>query len=95
MNIVPSFPEHGRHDPKRRSKAIVNDQLALSEQAGHAPDELKVDPEASEPGFRIGINDVARFEIQVKGGQYTLERGLWRLHTGDSEDAVPCPLKQT
>ena len=95
MRIHPDFPPHRRQDPRRRCEAIIYDQLSQSELPGHGLYELNPGPETVEVDFALWIEGQARFGIQVKGGQYTVENTVWRLRTPAGADHVPCPLTQT
>ena len=95
MKINPEFPKHRRNDPKRRSEAIVYDQLAQSNHPGQTIYELKVAPEIPEEDFFAWFQDRGRFGIQVKGGMYSVEGTAWNLRTIHGVEKVDCPVTQT
>ena len=95
MNINPEFPTHRRQDPKRRSEAIVYDQLAQTNHPGQTLYELKVAPEVPEADFFAWFQDRGRFSIQVKGGMYSVEGTGWTLQTVNGPEHVDCPVTQT
>ena len=95
MKIQPAFPPHRRRDPRRSAEAGVYDQLAGSGLPGHALYEVKPVPEAPELDFALWLEGKGRFGIQVKGGQYSVERTVWTLRTSQGMEHVPCPLTQT
>ena len=94
MEIRPEFPKHRRLDPKRKSEAIVYDQLARSPHPGQSLYELKVAPEAPEVDFFSWFQDRGRLGTQVKGGMYSVEEGVWTLRTVNGAEHVACPLTQ-
>ena len=95
MKINPDFPTHRRNDPKRRSEAIVYDQLAQSNHPGQTIYELKLAPEIPEVDFFTWFQDRGRFAIQVKGGLYSVNGTNWRLETIHGIEKVDCPVTQT
>ena len=95
MKINPEFPKHRRKDPKRRSEAIVYDQLAQSNHPGQTLYELKIAPEIPEEDFFTWFQDRGRFGIQVKGGMYSVEGTAWNLRTIHGVEKVDCPVTQT
>ena len=95
MKINPEFPTHRRNDPKRRSEALVYDQLAQSNHPGQALYELKLAPEIPEVDFFVWVQDRGRFGIQVKGGMYSVEGTDWTLRTVNGTEHVDCPVTQT
>ena len=96
MQFHESFPPHRRRDSRRRAEARVYDEIAASSRPGYAYYEFQFGPHAPELDFIIWLEDVGRFGIQVKGGQYQYRQGLWRLRSLDgSWLAKPCPIAQT
>ena len=95
MNVYPEFPENRRHDPKRQAELTVYLELPASGIAGEAIYEARPSRSCREVDFAIWIEDVARIAMQVKGGQYRIDRGSWYLATPDGEDKKPTPAKQT
>ena len=95
MKINPEFPTHRRNDPKRRSEALVYDQLAQSNHPAQALYELKLAPEIPEADFFVWVQDRGRFGIQVKGGMYSVEGTDWTLRTVNGTEHVDCPVTQT
>ena len=95
MKINPEFPTHRRQDPKRRSEALVYDQLAHSNHPGQALYELKLAPEIPEADFFAWFQGRGRFGIQVKGGMYSVDGTAWNLQTIHGIEKVDCPVTQT
>ena len=95
MKTNPEFPTHRHQDPKRRSEAIVYDQLAQSNHPGQTLYELKVAPEIPEADFFAWFQDRGRLSIQVKGGMYSVEGAAWNLQTIHGVEKVDCPVTQT
>ena len=89
------FPQERRHDPKRQAEAAVFDALAGSDRSGHALYEWGAPGRSHRTDFALWLENVGRFAIEVKGGQYTLDGDRWLLHTPDGGlDAKGSPLQQ-
>ena len=70
MGIQPQFPpDRRRDDPQRNSEAMVYDQPARSGHPGQAPHELMAVPEGPELDFRVWLEGVGWFDLEVKGGR--------------------------
>ena len=90
------FPPHRRLGPYRRTEARVYDAIAASNRPGYAFYEFRYGPNGKEVDFFVWMECIARFAIQVKGGQYRYAGGRWYLRRYDgSGQAKPCPLSQT
>ena len=95
MNVYPEFPENRLNDPKRQAELSVYLELQAAEVAGQAIYEARPSRSCKEVDFAIWFQDVARIAMQVKGGQYRIERGSWYLSTPSGEEKKPTPAKQT
>ena len=95
MNIYPEFPENRLNDPKRQAELAVYLELQAAEVAGQAVYEARPNRSCKEVDFAIWLEDVARIAMQVKGGQYRIERGSWYLATLCGQEKKPTPAKQT
>ena len=95
MEIHPEFPENRLNDPKRQAELAVYLELQAAEAAGEAIYEARPNRSCKEVDFAIWLQDVARIAMQVKGGQYRIERGSWYLATPSGEEKKPTPAKQT
>ena len=62
-------PDRPWDDPQRNSEAEVDDQPARSGHAGQAPHDLTDVPEAPELDFRVWLEGVGWFDLEVKGGR--------------------------
>ena len=70
MDIQPQFPpDRRRDDPQRNSEAEVYDQPARSGHPGQAPHDLTDVPEGPELDFRVWLEGVGWFGLEVKGGR--------------------------
>ena len=96
MNIHPEeFPEDQIHDPKRQAELAVFRELQASERAGVALYEARAGIDGREVDYAIWLEDFARIGLQVKGGHYRVDRGIWYLTTPDGEERKPSPAKQS
>ena len=96
MHLFPDFPAHRRRSPLFRREAQVYDQLAHCPLPGFVLYEIRPFPHAPDLDFGIWFQSHARIALQLKGGPYTLENGIWRLHTESQiEQVVTCPIVQT
>ena len=94
MNVYPEFPENRLNDPLRQAELAVYLELQAAEVVGQAIYEARPDRSCREVDFAIWLQDVARIAIQVKGGKYRINRGIWYLATPDGEERAPTPAKQ-
>ena len=95
MDVHPTFPENRLQDPKRQAELAVYRQLEASDAAGTALYEARPHRSGREIDFAIWLEDVARIAMQVKGGTYRVDRGIWYLATPTGEQKKPTPAKQT
>ena len=95
MQMQPSeFPQERRNDPKRRAEAIVFHILLACLYAGHTIYEWGAPGRPHRTDFAVWLANAARFAIEVKGGQYSLDGDQWYLHTRDGRQATASPLRQ-
>ena len=94
MRIHPFFPEARLQDPKRQVELTVYRHLEACDAPGVAIYAARLDRSCTECDFAIWLTDVARFGVQVKGGHYTVERGVWYLGTPAGPERMPSPMKQ-
>ena len=74
------FPDHRREDPKRGAEARVFDALQDLELNGHGLYEFRYRKEGQQVDYALWVHDLARFAVQVKGGQYDMDStGQWSL----------------
>ncbi len=96
MNICPEeFPEDRIHDPKRQAELMVFCELQASETPGVAFYEARAGIDGREVDYAIWLEDIARTGLQVKGGRYRVDRGIWYLITPGGEGRKPSPAKQS
>ena len=99
MSIIihPSpLPDGRRADPKRRAEMSVLDQLAASESSGAAIYEWSAGGGSPELDFALWVENLGRFAIEVKGGQYDIQNHIWFLRLPDgSLQQKPPPAYQT
>ena len=89
MKINPEeFPDHRRADPKRRAEERVYDELTRSIAPGHVLYEVKPREDAPELDYAIWLQGIGTFGLQVKGGEYRIERGEWFLVTDHGREHV-------
>ena len=70
MDIQPQFPpDRPRNNPKRDSEAEVYDQPARSGHPGPASHDLTDVPETPELDFRVWLEGVGWFDLEVKAGR--------------------------
>ena len=93
----PGFPEHRRHDPKRRAEADVFDALRNLGLDGHGIYEFRYREGGRQLDKAVWGNHVGRFALQVKGGLYDMdEAGQWyRIRPDGTRERVSCPLEET
>lgn len=90
------LPDERRNDPRRRAEMTVLDRLVMSHLSGKACYEWKAEGKSQEVDFAVWVEDLGRFAIQVKGGQYALVNHDWHLvMPGAPMEKKPSPLVQT
>ena len=94
MNMHPPFPESRLSDPKRQAELRVYQELAASAAPGLALYQAHTGPHAPEVDFALWLERIAHYGIEVKGGRYTIENGVWYLHSLQGREPVACPLTQ-
>ena len=97
INVHPDpLPEGRRNDPRRRAEMSVLRHLATSHLDGTARYEWKADADSQEVDFAVWVENLGRFAIQVKGGQYAISNHDWHLVVpGAPMERKPSPLVQT
>ena len=95
MRITPPMPEDRHNDPMRQAEIAIYLELEASDVVGEAVYEARPNRSCREVDFFILLEDVARIAMQVKGGQYRIERGVWYLTTPGGEEKKSTPAKQT
>ena len=97
MRMYPrEFPSGRRKKPKRQAERRVYEALAGSNRRGFCYYEWRRGYERIELDFAVWIEGLGRFALQVKGGNYLLVDGEWRLQTRDGLQPVrSCPLDET
>lgn len=89
------FPAARLKMPKRRAERRVYEALADCGRQGFCYYEWRKGHEHIELDFAIWIAGLGRFVLQVKGGDYRLIEGDWRLQTREGLKAVAsCPLDE-
>ena len=95
MDVSPNFPEHRLDDPKRQAELAVYRQLQASDVEGTALYETRPYLGCPESDFVIWFPGVGRYNVQVKGSDYRVERGVFYLQLPDrTERRVGSILKQ-
>ncbi len=95
MRMHPTpFPETRQNDPRHQAELFVYRTLARSTAPGLALYGFHPDRNAPESDYLLWLEGVAHFNIEVKGGEYTLENGIWRLHSYNGPEKVSSPLIQ-
>ena len=95
--MLEQFPDHRRQDPKRGAEARVFDALQNLDLDGHGLYEYRYRREGKQVDYPLWLHSMARFAVQVKGGQYEMDTtGQWFLRTPDGHlDRVQSPLEET
>ena len=89
MRMYPrEFPTGRRRKPKRRAERRVHEALAAIKRRGFAYYEWRKGYESIELDFAVWVEWLARFALQVKGGQYRISEGEWRLKTRDGVQPI-------
>ena len=79
METQPTFPESRLIDPKRQAELAVYRDLAASALLGMALYSARPGPHAPEVDFAVWLQRIARFVLEVKGGRYRFDGGVWLL----------------
>ena len=90
-----TFPPDRRNDPMRQAEARVFDEIKSSRLPGFAYYEWQRDHNAPQIDIALWLLNVGRFGMEVKGGQYFLEKGQWYLKTDTGPQKKNCPLRKT
>ena len=95
--MLEQFPEHRRGDPKRAAEARVYDALLDLDLEGHGLYEYRHRREGKQVDYPVWLHSMARFAVQVKGGQYEMDNtGQWFLRLPDGKlERVQSPLEET
>ena len=96
MKMYPrAFPSGRRRKPKRRAERQIYEALAGSDRRGFVYYEWRKDYGRIELDFAVWVEGVGRIALQVKGGQYQLVGGEWRLKTrGGIKNVGSSPLDE-
>ena len=92
MIVIPLFPDHRLREPKRMAELAVYRELEASDAPGTTIYEAKASRTCPEVDFALWIEGVGRYAMQVKGGIYRVQGGIWYLSTPRGEVRVPSPL---
>ena len=95
MKIKPAFPEHRLHDLKRQAELAVYRDLEASALPGITVYSSSAGPASPEIDYSVWLKDIGRYAVEVKGGQYALDNGIWLLAGPGGRVAKPNPLMQT
>ena len=98
IRMIPEqFDQDRKQDPKRAAEARVFDALLNLDHDGYGIYEFCYRRGGREVDVALWLDDLARFAVQVKGGQYEMdETGQWYLVRPDgSRDKVGSPLSAT
>ena len=79
MEIKGKFPESRLTDPKRQAELAVYRDLEASVLPGVALHSVRPGPNAPELDFPIWLQDVARLNLEVKGGPHFVKDNEWFL----------------
>ena len=92
----PEFPEHRRHDPKRRAEADVFDALRNLGLDGHGLYEFRYRRGGRQVDFALWLDGLGRFCGSAKGGNFLMDRnGQWYRRGPDGVlEPIPSPLKE-
>ena len=89
-----TFPLDRRNDPMRQAEARVFDEINASRLPGFAHYEWQRDHKSPQLDYALWLLNVSRFGVDVKGGQYFLEKGKWYLKTDNGPQKKECPLRK-
>ena len=98
IRMIPEqFDQDRKQDPKRAAEARVFDALRNLDHDGYGIYEFRYRRGGREVDVALWLNGLARFAVQVKGGQYEMdETGQWYLVGPDGRrDTVSSPLSAT
>ena len=98
ITMIPDqFDQDRRQDPKRAAEARVYDALQNLDHGGCGIYEFRYRRGGREVDVALWLDGLARFAVQVKGGQYDMdETGQWHLVRSDGRrDTVGSPLSAT
>ena len=89
-----TFPLDRRNNPMRQAEARVFDEINGSRLPGFAHYEWQRDPNSPQLDVALWLLNVGRFGVDIKGGQYFLEKGEWYLKTDNGPQKKACPLRK-
>ena len=89
------FPAERRQDPMRRAEARVFDEFRHSLLPGFAYYEWQRNHNSPQLDFALWLPGVGRFGLQIKGGQYRLQKGKWYLMTGNGSTKKDSLVRKT
>lgn len=94
MEVKPIFPDHRLHDPKRQAELAVYRDLEASVIPGVALYGARPGATGVEMDFALWLESIARFVLEVKGGQYCVDGGGWFLESPGGAMPKNSPLMQ-
>ena len=94
MRIVPKFPKHRFHDPKRQAELAVYRELEASTTPGVVLYEPRFGPYSRGLDFAGWLRDIGRYGLEVKGGHHSVEGATWWLSTPAGQQEIDCPALQ-
>ena len=94
MRVTPPMPDDRYNNPMRQAELAVYRELVNSDAEGECLYEVRVNINCREIDYALWLQDVARIAMQVKGGQYRVDRGVWYLTTSTGEEKKTTPAKQ-
>ena len=89
-----TFPLDRRNNPMRQAEARVFDEINGSRLPGFAHYEWQRDHNSPQLDVALWLLNVGRFGVDIKGGQYFLEKGKWYLKTDNGPQKKACPLRK-
>ena len=94
MEVKTVFPTHRLHDPTRQAELAVYRALEGSSATGVAVYEPRCGRYQTGLDFVVLIEGVGRYGLEVKGGQYSVKGGSWRLARPTGQQEIECPALQ-
>ena len=95
MIVTPAFPDHRLQDPKRAAELLVHQELSSNDVLGQTLYEMRAGDRAPQLDFGVWLERTGRIGLQVKGGPYGYQNGVWRLHSVNGPEVVDSPVAET